>query len=108
MCAGSYMFSAWARRSSDWAGRDLIFHHRWFPAPGTGGRTQSWGTEPGTGVEIGAFPRGTAWQRIEVSTRLNRDARQLALYLAYPWRSAGGHVDITGIDVRRIGGPGNC
>lgn len=107
MCRGRYQFSAWARRSADWSGFDMLFHHRWWPYGG-GSAHQQWAAAAGTGSETGSFPSGTEWERIEVTVMNGRDSRSLQLYLGYPWLSTSGHVDITGLDVRRIGGPGNC
>lgn len=104
-CPGTYRFSAWARVTDDFNGQDQLLHNRFYLA---GGASQGWGSEPGTGVEVGAFPSSYTWQRIVVAVEVRRPAARVMLALGYPSLHTVGYMDITGVDLRRLGGDGSC
>jgi hypothetical protein len=104
-CPGTYQFSAWARVTDDFNGRDQIFHHRFFFPSGP---PQAYATDQGGGVETGAFPQSFTWERIQVSIRLRRPALRFFLAVGYPALHSAGYFDVTGVDVRRLGGDASC
>lgn len=113
-CAGVYELKAWARVTNNFNGARMLLHNRfWF----VGGGALTWGHEytqtpqsVGVGEELGAFPRSYDWQQIQATMRIppGRVANRFALYLGYPFRGDQGYVQVTGLEMSRVGGDGAC
>jgi hypothetical protein len=105
MCPGVYRMTAWARRSDDYNGAQMLFHSRFWYEDGS---TTIFAHNQNDGAVIGAFPRSSEWQQVTGSLVVSRRASRLWTYLGYPTRNTRGWVDVTGFQILRLGGLGSC